>query len=276
MLAPSETTLTPFSINFLASSPLISFYVAHGRAMSPGIFQGFAFGMNCALEYFLTYSEILPLLTSFKSITNFNFSRSIPSGSQMHPLLSESVMGIPPKSIVFSVAYQETFPEPEIKTFLPSQLWPACFNMLSAKYTQPYPVASGLIKDPPHSSFLPVKTPVNSLVIFLYIPHMKPISRPPTPISPAGTSVNYPMCLNNSCIKAWQKFCISSSVLPLGSTSEPPLPPPIGKVVSEFLKHYSKAKNFSSPRQTEGWKRQPPLQGPIAELNWILQPVFTW
>lgn len=153
MLAPSETTLTPFSINFLASSPLISFYVAHGRAMSPGIFQGFAFGMNCALEYFLTYSEILPLLTSFKSITNFNFSRSIPSGSQMHPLLSESVMGIPPKSIVFSVAYQETFPEPEIKTFLPSQLWPACFNMLSAKYTQPYPVASGLIKDPPHSSF---------------------------------------------------------------------------------------------------------------------------
>ena len=42
--------------------------------------------------------------------------------------------------------------------------------------------------EPPQVSPLPVSTPVNSFRSFLYIPKRKPISRPPTPMSPAGTS----------------------------------------------------------------------------------------
>jgi len=33
----------------------------------------------------------------------------------------------------------------------------------------------------------------------------------------------------------------------------------MGTPVREFLKIYSKAKNFRMLRLTEGWKRQPPL-----------------
>ena len=45
----------------------------------------------------------------------------------------------------------------------------------------------------------------------------------------------------------WQKRITSSSLLPLGSKSEPPLPPPIGSVVSAFLNTCSNARNFSMP-----------------------------
>ena len=46
---------------------------------------------------------------------------------------------------------------------------------------------------------------------------------------------------------------------PAGSKSEPPLPPPIGMPVSEFLKICSKPRNLTMPRYTEGWNRNPPL-----------------
>lgn len=52
--------------------------------------------------------------------------------------------------------------------------------------------------------------------------HKKPISRPPTPMSPAGTSVVLPMCLCSSVMKLWQKRITSLSLLPLGSKSVPP------------------------------------------------------
>jgi len=58
------------------------------------------------------------------------------------------------------------------------------FSMLCAKYVEPYPVASGRIFEPPQDRPFPVSTPVNSLRIRLYCPYKKPISRPPTPISP--------------------------------------------------------------------------------------------
>jgi len=38
----------------------------------------------------------------------------------------------------------------------------------------------------------------NSLRSFLYMPYMYPISRAPTPMSPAGTSVSVPMCRKSS------------------------------------------------------------------------------
>ncbi len=78
-------------------------------------------------------------------------------------------------------------------------------------------------------------------------------------MSPAGTSVSGPMWRNSSDMKLWQKRITSLSLLPLGSKSDPPLPPPMGSVVSEFLKTCSNARNLRMPRLTDGWKRSPPL-----------------
>jgi hypothetical protein len=44
-----------------------------------------------------------------------------------------------------------------------------------------------------------------------------------------------PMCRQSSVMKLWQKRMTSLSLLPFGSKSEPPLPPPIGSVVSAVL-----------------------------------------
>ena len=99
---------------------------------------------------------------------NASFSESIPSLSNIVPLESESVTTFPPKSLTFSVAYCATFPEPETATDLPLKESPLVFNISSAKYTHPYPVASGLIKLPPQLRPFPVNTPVNSLRIRLY------------------------------------------------------------------------------------------------------------
>ncbi len=60
-------------------------------------------------------------------------------------------------------------------------------------------------------------------------------------------------------MKLWQKRMTSLSLLPLGSKSLPPLPPPMGVVVRAFLKICSKPRNLMMPRYTEGWNRSPPL-----------------
>ncbi len=104
-----------------------------------------------------------------------------------------------------------------------------------------------------------MRTPANSLRSLRYCPNRYPISRPPTPMSPAGTSVSGPMCRKSSDMKLWQKRMTSLSDFPFGSKSEPPLPPPIGSVVSAFLNVCSKARNFRMPRLTDGWNLRPPL-----------------
>ena len=63
----------------------------------------------------------------------------------------------------------------------------------------------------------------------------------------------------SSVMNDWQNRITSPSDLPLGSKSEPPLPPPIGKPVRAFLKICSKPRNFTMPRFTLGWNRSPPL-----------------
>ena len=62
----------------------------------------------------------------------------------------------------------------------------------------------------------------------------------------------------------------SVSDFPFGSKSDPPFPPPIGRVVKAFLKTCSKARNFRILMFTEGWNLSPPLYGPIAEFISIL------
>src|SRR5690606_15167758 len=84
-----------------------------------------------------------------------------------------------------------------------------------------------------------------------------------------------PITLQSSITKDWQKRIISACDLPLGAKSEPPLPPPIGNVVSAFLNVCSNPKNFSEDKDTDGWKRIPPLYGPIAPLNCTRYPMFT-
>ena len=71
------------------------------------------------------------------------------------------------------------------------------------------------------------------------------------------------------------KISLSHLRFPFGSKSEPPLPPPIGKPVKAFLKICSNAKNFKIDKLTEGWNLNPPLYGPIAELNCTLKPLLT-
>ncbi len=54
------------------------------------------------------------------------------------------------------------------------------------------------------------------------------------------------------------------------------MPPPIGSVVSAFLNTCSKARNLRMPRFTEGWKRSPPLYGPMALFISMRKPRLTW
>ena len=95
-------------------------------------------------------------------------------------------------------------------------------------------------------------------------------------MSPAGTSKFGPICLHNSVIKLWQNLIISLSDFPLGLKSEPPLPPPIGKPVKEFLNICSNPRNFIMLKLTDGWNLSPPLYGPIALLNCTRNPLLTW
>ena len=60
-------------------------------------------------------------------------------------------------------------------------------------------------------------------------------------------------------MKLWQKRMTSSSLLPLGSKSLPPLAPPMGRVVRLFFRICSKPRNFKMDRFTVGWNRRPPL-----------------
>ena len=84
-----------------------------------------------------------------------------------------------------------------------------------------------------------------------------------------------PIYLESSVIKLWQNAITSLSDLPLGSKLEPPLPPPIGSPVREFLKICSKPKNLRIPWLTDGWNLKPPLYGPIALLNCTRYPLLT-
>src|SRR5262245_47741633 len=70
------------------------------------------------------------------------------------------------------------------------------------------------MSEPPQLRPFPVSTPVNSFASRLYWPKRYPISRPPTPMSPAGTSVLGPMCRNSSVMNDWQNRMTSLSDLP--------------------------------------------------------------
>jgi len=50
-----------------------------------------------------------------------------------------------------------------------------------------------------------------------------------------------------------------SVCLALGVKSEPPLAPPMGRVVKLFLNVCSNPRNFMTPRLTVGWNLNPPL-----------------
>ena len=79
ILAPSQTSFTPFLMSIFASSSLSSFSHAVGKAASQGINQDFLPSWNSADFYFLTYSLKLPRLTNTKFLRKESFSSSRPS-----------------------------------------------------------------------------------------------------------------------------------------------------------------------------------------------------
>ena len=139
MLAPSPTAITLLATSIMASSPLSSFCVAHGSATSTFTFQrpftdgSGALAVNVADGYCFAYSEIRPRRLFLRSMTQANFSRSMPSGSWMKPDESEKVTGLPPRSSTFSQANWATFPDPEIETVAPSNDLPLVANISRAK-----------------------------------------------------------------------------------------------------------------------------------------------
>ena len=65
---------------------------------------------------------------------------------------------------------------------------------------------------------LPVRMPAYSFLNRLYWPNRKPTSRGLTPMSPAGTSVSFPICLWSSVMKAWQN--LQQREMPIDSFAE--------------------------------------------------------
>ena len=76
----------------------------------------------------------------------------------------------------------------------------------------------------------------------------------------AGGNVGIgPMWRYSSVMKLWQKRITSLSLLPLGSKSEPPLPPPMGRVVRRVLEDLLEGEELQDAQVHRGWKRSPPL-----------------
>ena len=124
--------------------------------------------------------------------------------------------------------------------------WSSTF---SAKYAHPYPVASGRISEPPQPMSLPVRAPSKFEQSRLYWPKRNPISRVPTPISPAGTSREGPICFANSVIKLWEKIII------IANTNKIKTKHKIENKTTNFVflqtVHYTPDKKHNS---TQNWK----------------------
>ena len=95
----------------------------------------------------------------------------------------------------------------------------------------------------------------------LYCPKRKPISRPPTPMSPAGTSVLGPMWRKSSVMKLWQKRMTSLSLLPLGSKSRAALAAAHGQRGQGVLEHLLEGQELEDAEVHRGVEAQPALVG---------------
>ena len=132
MLAPSETTKQPWSTSIWASSLLISFWVALGKATSHFTNQGRMPSKYSHLNL-SAYSWIRPRRLFLRSMMKAHLSPWIPSLSRMVPLLSDKVMTLPPSWLTFSMVYWATLPEPDTAQILPFRLSPRVLSISSAK-----------------------------------------------------------------------------------------------------------------------------------------------
>src|SRR2546430_15360346 len=106
------------------------------------------------------------------------------------------------------------------------------------------------MSEPPQFRPLPVRTPVNSLRRRLYWPKRKPISRPPTPMSPAGTSVFGPMWRGGPRLKVRQERLTPPAPFPLRAEEAPPLPPPPRRGVGGVLQNRPEPRDLKIPGVT--------------------------
>jgi hypothetical protein len=169
------------------------------------------------------------------------------------------VTALPPRSRIFSTVYWATLPEPETRQVLPSRVSSRVVEHLGGEVDGA--VAGGLGTD---QRAAPVEAlageHAGELVAELLVLAEQEADLAAAHADVAGGHVGvWPMWRKSSVMKLWQKRMTSLSLLPLGSKSEPPLPPPMGSVVRLFLKTCSKARNLRMPRLTVGWKRRPPL-----------------
>mmetsp|Transcript_28700 Transcript_28700/g.68476 ORF Transcript_28700/g.68476 Transcript_28700/m.68476 type:complete len:200 (-) Transcript_28700:1369-1968(-) len=108
MLAPSATSMHPWTMRASAALWSSSFCVAHGIAMSipaPETCQGLIPWKNCPVGESFGYSARLMRWTFFSSMICFSMLAVMPSGSYMVPWLSDMVTGTAPSSMSFWTAY---------------------------------------------------------------------------------------------------------------------------------------------------------------------------
>jgi len=124
------------------------------------------------------------------------------------------------------MVYCETLPLPETRQILPFSVSSSSSAFLRRSRRS---VAGGFGTNQGASQArpLPVRTPVNSLRRRLYWPNMKPISRPPTPMSPAERRCRADVALQfgHEALTEAHDFGVA---LAFGIESEPPLPRPWG------------------------------------------------
>ena len=168
MLLVSMTYLTPFLMRVSASSPVSSFWRAHGNAISTFTSQGFLPLTNLAPN-FSAYGSTISLLEALSSSMYAIFSGVlIPSSSRTYPSGPLIVTTLAPSSVALVTAPHATLPKPEMAILFPSKESPWALSISDAKYMVPKPVASGRTRDPPQPQPLPVRTPVFSSLSLLY------------------------------------------------------------------------------------------------------------
>ena len=240
-----------------ASAPLISFWVAHGNAqprMAPDHGALACRRYIAARELAPRTRWIRPRRTFFSFITQSSFSRlDARRRRTIKPAESDSVTDLRAQLDQLLDRVLRHVPRARHQARLAARgsrcASPASPPRSKPRRTRSPPAGSG---SRPSSAPCPSAPPKTRFSASCTARTKTRSPAPPTPMSPAGTSVSGPMCRNSSLMKPGRNASLRYRDLPLGLKSDPPLPPPIGSVVRLFLNTCSNARNFNMPRFTDG------------------------
>jgi hypothetical protein len=136
-------------------------------------------------------------------------------------------------------------------------------------------VADSRPSEPPRAIGLPVMTAGFGPYRREYSSAIHPMIWGLVLTSGAGTSTFGPMASAMPRMNARDNRSSSASDRSFGSTCTPPLPPPKGMFMSAVFHVMSMAKHRTSSKETVGWNRSPPLNGPRALLCCTRYPLNT-